>query len=350
MTRGTTLAMACLAAALAVGVPPSASAQEVLYSTLVRSRGYVVGAALSQSGLHVRTADGTWDHVGWNHPQMFGIAVDPRDPNTIFVAAGNGALRSLDGGETWRTTTDWRVTEVLDVAIDAHRSSDVYIATSYGVWYTHDRGDSWVRADTIVGGQYTSAVRVDRSNAGVVIVGAGDGIYRSSDRGASWSRVGTVTSITDIQQSPVDPRVWLAASHDGGLALSTDGARTWRRPSGDVAGASLYAVAIDPANGSRMAAIGFDTGVMISTDGGESWVRTTGNLPGCEALTVVTDPPENPPPCLYEVIFDKERPGRLIVATVESGVYASDDLGRRWTHLGMDGAVVYDMTFARAPR
>ena len=350
-----TVRMILTAAVLMLAVPGFAAAQseqdsEQLYTTLVRSRGYVVGAALAQSGLHLRSSDTTWAHVGWNHPQVFGIAVDPREPEVIFLAAGNGALRSLDGGASWRITTDWRVTEVLDVDIDPRRTTDVYIASSYGVWRTHDRGETWSRADSIVGGKYTAAVRVDRANSGVVIVGAIDGIYRSSDRGESWSRVGAGTAITDVQQSRSDPRVWLASSHDGGVFVSTDGARTWSGAGGSVSDASLYAVAIDPANAGRMAAVGFDTGVYVSTDTGGTWERRVGNLPGCEALTVVTDPPVNPPPCMNDVIFDQARSGRLIVATIESGLYVSDDMGRRWSYAGMDGSVVYDMTFARGPR
>jgi hypothetical protein len=45
-------------------------AQETLYNAYWNSKGYVVGAKLSQSGLHRWEGDTTWTHLGWNTPQI----------------------------------------------------------------------------------------------------------------------------------------------------------------------------------------------------------------------------------------------------------------------------------------
>ncbi len=348
------LAISALAvlALVAVLFPVSLHAQdsEQLYAALVRSRGYVVGGPLAGSGLHYLEGDTTWTHVGWNHPIVFGIAVDQDDPDIIFLAGGNGALRTLDGGESWRVTTGWRVTEVMDVDIDPRDGRNVYIATSYGIWRSSDRGETWEQSDRGVAEKYTSAIRVDRTDSRTLLAGTVGGIYRSGDRGGSWSRVSDSEYVTDLQQSRSQPSTWLASSHDGGVFVSHDGGDSWTVPDGDVDDASLYAAAIDPSDPSRMAAVGFERGLYVSDDGGSSWRRSVGDLPGCVALTVVTDPPDNPGPCLYEVVFSPDSRGSLIVATVESGLFRSDDLGRSWTYVGMNGSVVYDLLYAGANR
>lgn len=321
-----------------------------LYASLVRSRGWVVGTALSGSGMHHRASDTTWVHAGWNHPMIFAIAVDPVDPDVFFLAAGNGAMRSLDGGASWRVTTDWRVTEVMDVDINPANTNNVMIGTAYGIWKTTDRGDTWQQSDDGIAEKYTSALRFDRAAGNVVLAGTLAGIYRSADGGRSWSRVSDARYVTDMQQSAADPDLWVASLHDGGLLISRNGGATFRNSTGAINNEELYGVALDPSDAGRMAVAGFEAGVRVSADGGETWTNRSQGLPLCTALTVVTNPPANPGPCAYEVVFDPQRPGTLIAATVESGIFESTDTGRTWRYIGMDGSVVYDLVFATAPR
>src|SRR5690606_35842277 len=95
------------------------------------------------SGFYRRDAAGAWVHSGWQNVRCAGLALDPRDRRTVFLACGNGVLRSRDGGASWRVTTDWRVTEVLDVALDPFAPGSVYAATAYGPWHSADDGETW---------------------------------------------------------------------------------------------------------------------------------------------------------------------------------------------------------------
>src|SRR5271156_2814716 len=79
-------------------LPLPAAGQYTLYTCMVTSKGYVVGAKLPPSGLFLKSA-GEWRHAGYNHPLLTALDYDPHDPSTLYVAAGNGLLRVTEHGE-----------------------------------------------------------------------------------------------------------------------------------------------------------------------------------------------------------------------------------------------------------
>lgn len=311
----------------------------VLYASLIRSKGYVVGTELVASGLHRHDGDSAWTPVGWNNPRVNGIAYDPAHPDTMFVAAGNGALRTYDGGQSWRITTDWRITEVQDVALDPHAPQHVYLATAYSVWRSRDQGETWQEAAEGLppeGRNYTETIEVDRTTQGRVLVGTTDGVYLSTDGAETWQQAGGAgLEVLDLQQSPTDPERWIAATYQHGLLLSYNNGTTWTSGPDALADRSIHGVAFDPFDADRMVAVGWETGVQITEDGGETWVRRGDTLPEDR---------------FYEAIFDANVPGRIWAATLEAGVYYSDDLGRTWTSAGLDGTLVFDMLFVYPAR
>lgn len=312
--------------------------QATLWAGLIQSKGYVVGSALRQSGLHRLGGDSTWTHSGWNTPRISGITYDPAHPDTMYLASGNGILRTYDGGASWRLTTDWRITEVQDISLDPHAPDHVYLASAYGVWRTEDGGATWTESNDGLlppGRTYTQTIEVDRSQAGRLVVGTENGVYESTDGAASWHHVGGEgIEVLDLQQSRTDPDVWIAGGYRSGLLLSRDGGRTWTAGPDALGSNSIHGVAIDPTDADRMAAVGWGTGVYVTDDGGRSWARRGDALPV-----------DN----FYETVFDANEPGRLWVATLEEGVYTSDDLGRTWTSAGLYGTLVFDMAFVYPP-
>ncbi|WP_420454316.1 WD40/YVTN/BNR-like repeat-containing protein [Rubrivirga sp.] len=306
-----------------------------LWAGVIQSKGYFVGATLTQSGLVRFEGDSTWTHHGWNTPRIVGITYDPARPETVFLASGNGVLRTRDGGDSWRLTTDWRITEVQDVSLDPNAPDHVYLASAYGVWRTEDGGDTWAESNSGLlppGTHYTQTIEVDHSQAGRVLVGTEGGVYETTDGARSWRYVGggLEVEVLDLQQSRTDPDVWIAATYRDGLRLSADNGRTWADGPAALEDASVHGVAIDPTDARRMVAVGWGTGVHVTEDGGRTWTRRGAALP--------TDN-------FYEAVFDANVPGRIWVATLEEGVYHSDDLGRTWTSAGLYGTLVFDMTY-----
>jgi photosystem II stability/assembly factor-like uncharacterized protein len=323
----------CAASGLPVRAQPAPPA--TLYIGGIQSQGYVVGGALKGSGLQRYDGGSTWTHLGWNTPRVVGVAVDPARPDTVYLASGNGVLRTYDAGRSWRVTTDWRVTEVQDVAVDPHDPAHVYLASGYGVWRSEDHGDTWAEANAGLpppGNTYTETIEADHVRPGRLLVGTQDGVYVSSDGARSWRRVGGAgLEVLDLNQSASEPDRWIAATQGHGLLLSSDNGETWRPGPRALARHTVHAVAIDPFDADRMAAVGWDTGVYLSENGGRSWRRRGDSLP--------TDR-------FYEAVYDANVPGRLWVATLEEGVFTTDDQGRTWRPQGLDGTLVFDMFFA----
>jgi photosystem II stability/assembly factor-like uncharacterized protein len=317
-------ALACLP-----GVVP-AEAQADLHAGLIKSRGYVVGSPLAASGLHRYDGDTTWTHIGWNNPRISGVDHRPGAPEVIFLAAGNGVLRTLDGGASWRLATGWEVTESQDISVDPNAPDEVYVGTAYGVWRSRDNGVTWAEANHGIGERYTQAILVDRTRARRLFAATWDGVYLSTDGAGSWDRVGPATEVMTIRQSRADATLWAAGTLWNGVMISRDGGTTWAQATGPVADQSIYSVALHPDRPGILAAAGWETGVLVSEDGGTSWDRRGDVLPT---------------PHFYQVIFDLNQPERLWAATVEEGIFFSDDLGRTWTYGGLRGTLVFDMTF-----
>src|ERR1051325_3607894 len=93
-------------------------AQYTLYTCMITSKDYVVGARLPPSGIFVKAGAGPWRHAGFNHPFINAMDYDPADPSTVYVAAGNGLLQVQDNGNRWKILTGSEVTELRDVSVD----------------------------------------------------------------------------------------------------------------------------------------------------------------------------------------------------------------------------------------
>ncbi|HEY8176210.1 MAG TPA: hypothetical protein VIF32_10975 [Gemmatimonadaceae bacterium] len=277
----------------AIAVAPSAP--DVVYvgsgeSTLRDSVGYGNGMYKSMD------AGKTWTHIGLDETQHIGkIAVDPRNPNVLFVAAighlyapnaERGVFKSTDGGKSWKKILykDENVGAV-EVVIDPTNSRVVYA----GLWNT--RRPPW----------FTYAP----TN------GPGGGIYKSVDGGNTWRQLTAGLpkdgiGRTGIAVAPSNPkRVYAVvdclvpsapattepppgtppptqAPGQGGFFRSDDAGATWTKLSGDAAlwGRGWYfeKVTVDPKN----ADIVYVPNVAVnrSKDGGKTWVVLRGSPGG----------------------------------------------------------------------
>lgn len=299
-------------------------AQKQLFAALNNSKGYVVGATLQESGIFRYDGDTTWSHIGWNHPFIGGIAFADGADGTIHVAAGNGEMRSMDGGDTWKITTGWQVTEAQDIALDYRDRERIYLATAYGIWISRNDGESWRQ----VTDDYTQAVVADIFGERRAIAAAERGLMLTEDGGDSWRHVGPETAMVDVAQSVYHPPEWIAASRSKGVFRSHDDGETWTIALQFDSGAT--AVAIDPDQTRHQSAATWGQGLFVSEDGGVTWTNRTRGLPT---------------PYLVETIFDANRGDGLWVATREEGIYYSEDLGRTWTYAGLTGTMVFDMVY-----
>ncbi len=146
-----------------------------------------------------------------------GIAVDPSDVNTVYIACGAytyttpyDVLKSTDKGKTWKRTNlnkmqlgegDHRYSGE-PIAVDPNNSNRVFCGTYRdGLWYSEDGAETWKRVESIPntsqvvsGGvrivYFDENSEVKDGKTSVVYAGVyGEGIYKSTDGGMSFSKI-----------------------------------------------------------------------------------------------------------------------------------------------------------------
>lgn len=332
--------LACGFASCVVAASASTPAHDLYLAASINSSSRVMGGGGgAPDGLYVRSAGSAeFQHVGINLPLLITIAVDPRNPQQIFAAGLSGVMRSRDGGKTWRILTGWDETEPKTVALDPVNPDIVYSGLPDGFVLSNDQGQTWRRAEAGLParGKYVQALQVDRTTGGRLLIGCETGIYLTEDGAKTWRRVfETVDTVNDLQQSPHDPQHWLAVSQSAGALESRDGGRSWRRVVGVPAEHALYNVAFHPTQRGLLAVASWTYGLWISEDDGRTWTERNAGLPT--------------PHRVWRTAFDPDN-GRLYAAVFEKALYGSDDLGRTWTKLGMDGAVIRSFVFVPRAR
>ena len=328
-TRLVMIAACLLSGPLAAADQPLA--HELYFAARLSKSSMIGGKADKASGVF-RSADRVnIERIGFPNPKQDAITADPRDPNVLFTAGLNGVQRSLDGGRTWRIMTSWDMTEPKSIAVDPNAPDHIYIGLPDGVGVSRDRGMTWTRMNEGIRRSYTQAVLVDRTKAGRVFAGTELGLFISDDAAKSWRLAfATKETVTDIKQSPQDPRGFLVVTQRNGAFHSADAGLTWQRVAGVPTEHTLYNCDLDATDPKRWIVGGWDIGVLVSEDGGATWSPRNTGLPNAQ---------------IWRVSFDPDRPGRVYAAPHAEAIYLSDDLGRTWRRAWLDAACVWNFTF-----
>src|SRR6267142_1579400 len=228
-------------------------------------------------GIYKSTDGGkTWRHLGLRDAQQVPqIAVDPRDPDRLFVAVlghpygaseERGVFRSLDGGATFERVLHRDAdTGAADVVLDPSDPRTVFAA----LW--ESRQGPWENGH---------------------FEGPGGGLYRSDDAGESWSRstdddrvAERADDFAEVKVHPKDPDVVFTASVVAWK--STDGGKTFSALRGAPGGDDYHRIWIDPVNPEVML-LAADQGAIVTVNGGSTW-SSWYNQPTAQMFHVTAD-------------------------------------------------------------
>ena len=287
----------------------------------------------TDAGLFIRSESGEWESYGPKIQAVSSASVDPSDRRIVFLACGNGIIRTTNAGESWRLVTGWEISDATAIVIDPKNGRNVYAATGWGLWKSTDGGDSWTSCNRGLTETFSKTIILDRKDSDRLLVGTGGGLFVSSNRAVTWTRIIDVppTNILRLRRGVSDPETWLAVTEGHGAWLSTDDGESWQQTAPDLSYANLYGAAVDPTNSDNLAVSGWGVGVWISSDGGSTWTDRSAGLPS---------------PNVNALAYDPNHQGRLFASAFEEGTVFSDDAGGAWNDGGLYGAYVSDLGFA----
>lgn len=243
------------------------------------------------------------------------VAVDPRDPNVIYVGTGEPCLRgdisygdgmykSVDGGKTWTRIGLDDTRHIAKILVDPHDPNIVFVAAighafgpneERGVFRSTDAGKTWQKVlyeDDKTGAVdltfaadnshtlYAAMYQELRTPWGFTSGGPGSGIYKSIDGGTTWKRLegnglppGVLGRI-GIAVGANGERVYALVEADkSGLYRSDDGGENWQFINGDhnFTQRAWYFMHIfaDPKQTDTLYIL--NTGMSRSTDGGQTF-------------------------------------------------------------------------------
>ena len=301
-------------------------------------------------GIYKSTDGGkTWTHLGLRDGQQIPhIAVDPRDPNRLFVAVlghpygpneERGLYGSSDGGQTFkRLLYKDENTGANDVELDPSNPDVVYAAMwearqgpwengawsgTGGIFKSTDGGKNWRQltqglpsgADGLVQANLAIAPSEPNRIYAAVASTRGLGIYRSDDAGENWTRVTTDPRPAarigggDAPVPAVDPKnPDIVYSASVVTWKSIDGGKTWTGIRGAPGGDDYQSIWINPHNPDIMLIVS-DQGAIVTVNGGETW-SSWYNQPTAQMYHVAAD---NAFP--YRVCSGQQESGSACVAS-----------------------------------
>jgi hypothetical protein len=248
------------------------------------------------------------------------IALDPQDPQTIWVGTGEsvvgscedyfgiGLLRSTDGGRSWEPKngssglTLENLAAISSIIVDPNDSQRL-----------------------IVGGTFRDCQNGQKEG----------GIYITGNAGERWSKR-LSGQVTEIVQDPINTKVLWAGVANSGVYKSPDNGNTWslqKASSLPTESVGRVEVTIAPSNSDYVYALfehapvgffhpfEFEAQFWRTTDGGKSWTKMSSGNGACDDQ------------CGYNMVLRVHRRAPDIVYRGTIRLYRSIDGGATWSDL-----------------
>ena len=285
----------------------------------------------------------SWVNLGFNCPGYFlgipiGMAVDPYDPEVVYVNNYNGGVfKSTDGGESWfPASRGYSGESVYDVAVVNGNPSFIYVMGRCGLSKSKNGGHDYIGI-SIREFEVGRCVAYHPNNPQILYAGNswGGSIYKSEDEGQSWIELCDFveidpdtlsdspelpTQVTSyrmqaIEISKSNPNIiyagiindWLAGDiyanseivSGYGIFKSIDEGTNWVQINEGIPNGyrQIYDLSIHPSNPDIVYAAVRNSGIYKTIDGGNIWQPKNNGLVSLYISTIAIDP--NNPETIY---------------------------------------------------
>ena len=270
------------------------------------------------------------------------LAVDPEDPNTLYVGTtGEGIFKSEDGGGTWEKLSGTEHPRVTALSVSPTDGA-VYAGTEpSALFVSRDGGASWRELEgmrhlpsaptwSFPPRPWTSHVRaiaLSYADPNLVVVGIElGGVLRSTDGGETWQdqRPGAQADCHSLFAHPGAPELLYEAG-GGGFAQSTDFGESWEGSDGGMDLHYVWGLAADAEDPSLVYSSAA-AGPGLAHGGGPSDATIygrSGNEPWRAVLEGLAEFP-------YALCQDPEIPSTLYAGLGDGTILRGTDAGAKW--------------------
>ncbi len=276
----------------------------------------------------------TWDNgstvfgnfsYGWYTTD---IAVSPTDANTI-TTTGIDVAKSVNGGTSWFTITDWQGwpnsnyihADNRSLVYDPNNANILYAGNDGGIFKSSDGGSTWT--DISAGMQIMQLYRLGLSETDqdLLYCGAQDN-GANQFNGTSWAMV----VFADGMECAVDPtnsQIVYASTQNGSMKKSTNGGISFSNVTPNTSADWITTFELDPSNPQTIYYGG--TELFKSINGAASWNPITSGQSGGETITWITVADSDPNTIYFS------HGSKLYGGTV--GLYKTNNGGSSWTSI-----------------
>jgi photosystem II stability/assembly factor-like uncharacterized protein len=246
----------------------------------------------AQNGIY-KTTDGgeNWEAVNFQSGKVYGLAMDPRDPQTIYASGvwqkRGKIFKSADQGINWKEiyTSVSDGTLVISMAMSNKNPDVLYITTSDNqIMQTLDGGYSW--KNLFLASSPVVKIALDFQDENLMYFNTASGeVFRSRDGGKTieglsqkFLSVWNMGNNSRFVETDPRNRNWVYAGGKMGIALSKDSGETWEKINilNNPENFPVSALAINPYN-SQEFIYGSAQASFKTVDGGKTWTTAQFN-------------------------------------------------------------------------
>jgi hypothetical protein len=132
---------------------------------------------------------GVWGELGIEAENgVYGFAITPGSPATLYAATGNGVFQSSDPPSIW-TAVGLQGQTVSAIIVDPSQPTTLYALASGVVYKSTDAGTSWASSSIGLTASATS-LAIAPSQPAVLYAGTPTGVFITKNSAASWAPAG----------------------------------------------------------------------------------------------------------------------------------------------------------------